>query len=116
MSRDPEEQYKHDTYLNQKSITRDVLEASLGRTWFHQGTSCRDSTDRPALPPNSSLTLYLTIFYIRRADPTLENYSSLDCDRLLEEVGSPFIGGHQAIYGPMNPWQRTILALDMNQP
>ena len=38
-----------------------------GRTWIHQGTSCRESTDRPAPPPNSSLTLYLTIIYKTRS-------------------------------------------------
>ena len=31
-SRDPDEQYKQDAYLNQKLIIRDILEASLGRT------------------------------------------------------------------------------------
>ena len=61
MSYEPDEQYKQDAYLNQKLITREILEARSSRTWIHQGTSRRESTDRPALPPNSSLTLYLTI-------------------------------------------------------
>ena len=63
----PNEQYKQDAYLNQKLITREILEASLGRTWIHQGTSHRESTDRPAPPLNSSLTLYLTIIYKTRS-------------------------------------------------
>jgi hypothetical protein len=31
----------------------------------------------PVLSPNSSLTLLLTIFYVKRIDPNLEDYSSL---------------------------------------
>jgi hypothetical protein len=38
----------------------------------------------PVLSPNSSLTLYLTIFYVQRTDPTLEGYSSLELQCLLE--------------------------------
>jgi hypothetical protein len=79
--------------VNQKLITRDILEASSGRTWIHQGTSHRESTDRPALPPNSSLTLYLTIFYLQRIDPNVKDYSYLDCCCLLEEVRGFFYGG-----------------------
>ena len=60
-SRKPDEQYKQDAYLDQKLITREILEAISDRTWIHQGTSRRESTDRLAPPPNSSLTLYLTI-------------------------------------------------------
>ena len=60
-SRDPDEQYKQDAYSNQKLITRDISKASSSRTWIHQGTSYRESTDRPTPSPNSSLTLYLTI-------------------------------------------------------
>ena len=60
-SHEPKEHYKQDTYLNQKLITREISEASSIRTWIHQGTSCRENTDRPAPPPNSSITLYLTI-------------------------------------------------------
>jgi hypothetical protein len=36
-------------------------EASSDRTWIRQGISYRESTDRPTPPPNSFLTLYLTI-------------------------------------------------------
>jgi len=61
MSREPDEQYKQDAYLNQKLITREISEASSDRTWIHQGTSHRGSTNRPAPPLDSSLTLYLTI-------------------------------------------------------
>ena len=57
----PEEQYEQYAYLNSKLITRDVSKASSSSTWIRQGTSRRESTDRPTLPPNSSLTLYLTI-------------------------------------------------------
>ena len=39
----------------------------------------RESTDRPTLHPNSSFTLYLTIFYLQRIAPNVEDYSSLDC-------------------------------------
>ena len=61
MSYEPDEQYKQDAYLNQKLITREILEASLDRTWICQGTSRRESTNKLMPPPNSSLTLYLTI-------------------------------------------------------
>ena len=60
-SHKPDEQYKHDTYLNQKLITKEISEASSNRTWLHQATSYRESTDKLTLPPISSLTLYLTI-------------------------------------------------------
>ena len=60
-SREPDEQYKHNAYLTQKLITRDISKASSSRTWIRQGTSHKKSTDRPSPPPNSSLTLYLTI-------------------------------------------------------
>ena len=60
-NRNPDEQYKQDAYLNQKLITREISEANSDRTWIRQGTSHRESIDRPAPPPNSSLTLHLTI-------------------------------------------------------
>jgi len=66
-SHDSDEQYKQDAYLNQKLITREVSEANSNRTWIRQGTSRRESTDRPALPPNYFLTLYLTIIYKTRS-------------------------------------------------
>jgi hypothetical protein len=37
-------------------------------------------------------------------------------DGHLEEVRGSFYRGHQASYGPMNPWQRQIWALVMNRP
>ena len=61
MSHDPDKQYKQDAYSNQKLITRDISKASSSRTWIRQGTSHKESTDRPAPPPNSSLTLHLSI-------------------------------------------------------
>ena len=67
MSCEPDEQYKQDAYLNQKLITRKISEASSHRTWIHKGTSYRESTDRLASPPNSSLTLSLFLFI--RLDP-----------------------------------------------
>ena len=100
--------------MNQKLITREILEPSSSRTWIRQGTSHRESTDRPALPPNSSLTLYLTIFYLQRIAPNVENYFSLDCRPLLEEVHGSFCRGHQAACGPMNLWQLIISTLDLN--
>ena len=42
MSYEPDEQYKQDAYLNQKLITREILEASSDRTWIHLGTSHRE--------------------------------------------------------------------------
>jgi hypothetical protein len=57
----PDEEYKQDSYLNLKLITRGISEASLDRTWIYQGTRHRESTDRLASPPYSSLTLHLTI-------------------------------------------------------
>jgi hypothetical protein len=37
------------------------LESKLKYNLIHQGTNHRESTNRSAPPPNSSLTLYLTI-------------------------------------------------------
>jgi hypothetical protein len=71
MSREPDEQYKQNAYLNQKLITREISEASLSRTWICQGTSHRENTDRPALPPNSYLTP-IPLFIFRILDP-IEN-------------------------------------------
>jgi hypothetical protein len=45
-----------------------------------------ESTDRLALPPNSSLTLYLSISYLQRIAANVEDNSSLDCCPFLEEV------------------------------
>ena len=67
MSCEPDEQYKQDAYLNQKLITREISETSSDRTWICQGSSRRESIDRPATPPNSSLTLHLTIIYKTRS-------------------------------------------------
>ena len=47
--------------MNPKSITMDVSEVGSRRAYLRQGTSRRESIDRPTLPPNFSLTL--TIFY-----------------------------------------------------
>jgi hypothetical protein len=47
--------------LDQKYITREISKTSSRWTWIHGSTSHRGSTDRPAPPPNTSLTLYLTI-------------------------------------------------------
>ena len=66
-SYEPDEQYKQDAYFDQKLITREISEASSDRTWICQGTSRRKSTDRPLSPPNSSLTLHLTIIYKTRS-------------------------------------------------
>ena len=60
-SRYPDEQYKQDAYLNHKLITKEVSKVSSNRTWIHQCTSRRVSTNKPALPLNSSLTLDLII-------------------------------------------------------
>jgi hypothetical protein len=79
-SRDPDKQYKHETYLNQKLIIRYVSEASSSRTWTREGTSRRESTDRPTLPPNSSFTLYLTIFYLQKIATNVETILLLIAD------------------------------------
>ena len=46
-----------------RSWLLEISKASSNRTWIHQGTSHREGTNRLASPPNSSLTLHLTIIY-----------------------------------------------------
>ena len=71
-SRDPDEQYKQDAYLNQKLITKEILEASSSRTSFRQGTSRRESTGgRHLLQTLPSLSISLFLF--TTLDPNLED-------------------------------------------
>jgi len=59
---------KHKTTLNQKSITRVILNVGSNRSWIRQGTSRRSSTDKPGtsskLFPDS-----LAHYYVQGIDP-----------------------------------------------
>jgi hypothetical protein len=53
-------QYEQDAYLNQKSITREISEASSSRTWFRQSIT----VERAPTGRNSSKTLLSHSLYL----------------------------------------------------
>ena len=91
---------KAQNYFKSEINYQSYLERRLGEPESAKVQAVGIAPTNPVLPPNSFVT-QLTIFYVQRTNPTLEDYSSLQLRCLLEGVWGYFIGGARL---PMGPW------------